>query len=190
MSDIPQTAVKAFLQAFSQAADRESAVRVFFDALAPHQERIAATERRADRIFRFQTPDRPFIQFDATDAAAGLDPQPPRWAKHGLDHVLSGQLTAMILSLEALPESDYVPMLNPGYGTSDFIPRMLGSEFDVLPGGICIPKAFLLRELATDLPKLARPDPATTEPGRSILETCRYLVEATQGRLSIVYPQA
>jgi hypothetical protein len=185
--DTPATG--QFLTAFARAEDRASAVHIFFEALAPHQERIAATECRADAIFRFQTPDRPFIQYDVTDAAAGLEPQPPQWAKSELDHTLAWQLTNMILTLDALPESDYVPMLNPGYGTSDLLPRMLGAEFDVMPDGACLPKALLLRELATDLPALTRPDPATTEPCRAILDTSRFLVEATEGRLPIVYPQ-
>lgn len=183
------TTAQSFLNAFAQAPDRESAVRVFFEALAPHQERIAATERRADAIFRFQTPDRPFIQYDVTDAAAGLEQKPAQWAKSNLDHSLAWQLVNMILTLEALPESDYVPMLNPGYGNSDLIPRLLGAEFDVMPDGACIPKTFFLHDLAADLPKLSRPDPAVTEPCRGILETSRFLVESTAGRLPIVYPQ-
>ena len=120
------TTTQAFLNAFAEAPDRTTAVGVFFDALAPYQERIAATERRADDIFRFRTPDRPFIQYDATDAAAGLDLKPARWAANDLDRSLAGQLSGMILTLAAVPDSDYVPMLNPGYGTSDLIPRMLG----------------------------------------------------------------
>jgi len=169
-----QKPAQAFLDAFAQAPDRATAVRVFFNALAPHQERIAATERRADDIFRFRTPDRPFIQYDVTDAAAGLDQKPVQWAKSNLDHALAWQLINMILTLEALPESDYVPMLNPGYGTSDLLPRMLGAEFDAAADGAVIPKAFLVRDLATDLPKLSRPDPMTVEPCRGILETCRF----------------
>jgi len=184
-----KTTTQAFLDAFSQAPDRESAVRVFFDALAPHEQRIAATEWRVDQIFRFRTPDRPFVQYDVTDAAAGLEQQPAQWAKDGLDHTLAGQLSSMILNLEALPESDYVPMLNPNYGTSDLIPRMLGAEFDAAADGAVIPKAFLVRDLATDLPKLSRPDPLAIEPCRGMLDTCRFLVEATDGRLPIVYPQ-
>lgn len=184
-----KTTTQSFLDAFAQAPDRESAVRVFFDALAPHQARIAATERRAEDIFRFRTPDRPFIQYDVTDAAAGLEQKPAQWAKSNMDHSLAWQLVNMILTLEALPESDYVPMLNPGYGNSDLLPRMMGADFDVMPDGVCIPKAFLLRDLATDLPKLSRPDPVVTEPCRGVLETSRFLVEATEGRLPIVYPQ-
>lgn len=183
------TTTQSFLTAFSKAPDRESAVRVFFDALAPHEQRIVATERRADDIFRFRTPDRPFIQYDVTDAAAGLEQKPAQWAKSNLDHTLAGQLINMILILEAMPESDYVPMLNPGYGTSDLIPRMLGAQFDAAADGAVIPRAFLVRDLATDLPKLSRPDPLATEPCRGVLETCRFLVEATGGRLPIVYPQ-
>jgi hypothetical protein len=183
------TTTQAFLNAFTQAPDRASAVRVFFDALAPHQDRIAATERRADQIFRFQTPDRPFIQFDVTDAAAGLEQPPAQWAHSPLDHTLAWQLMGMILTLDALPESDYVPMLNPSYGTSDLIPRMLGAEFDVMPDGACIPRVLLLHDLATDLPKLSRPDPKEVEPCRGVLDTCCFLVEATEGRLPIVYPQ-
>jgi hypothetical protein len=178
-----------FLDAFAQAADRASAVRIFFDFLEPHRARIEATERRAEAIFRFRTPDRPFIHYDATDAAAGLEQKQAEWARNNLDHSLAGQLAAMILALEALPESDYVPKLNPGYGHSDLLPRMLGAEFDVMPDGACIPKSFLLRDLAADLPKLPRPDPMTTEPCRGVLETSRFLVEATEGRLPIVYPQ-
>jgi len=184
-----KTTTQSFLNAFSHASNREDAVRVFFDALAPHQERIAATERRADDIFRFKTPDRPFIQYDVTDAAAGLEQKPAQWAKNNLDHTLAWQLMGMILNLEALPESDYVPMLYPGYGTSDLIPRMLGAEFDASADGAVIPRAFLIRDLATDLPKLSRPDPMAVEPCRGILETCRFLVEATESRLPIVYPQ-
>jgi hypothetical protein len=189
MNMTSQTTTQSFLNAFAQAPDRATAVRVFFDALAPHQDRIAATERRADDIFRFRTPDRPFVQYDVTDAAAGLEQKPAQWAKNNLDHTLAWQLINMILVLEALPESDYVPMLNPGYGTSDLIPRMLGAEFDAAADGAVIPKAFLVRDLATDLPKLSRPDPMSIEPCRGILETCRFLVEATGGRLPIVYPQ-
>jgi hypothetical protein len=59
----------------------------------------------------------------------------------------------------------------------------------VLADGATIPKSFLLRDLAADLGKLARPDPWTVEPSRSVLDTCQRLVEATQGRLPIVYPQ-
>ena len=184
-----RTSTQSFLTAFAQAPDRAGAVRIFFDALAPHQARVAATERRADAIFRFQTPDRPFIQYDVTDAATGLEQKPAQWAKSNLDHALAWQLMGMILNLEAVPESDYVPMLNPGYGTSDLIPRMLGAEFDAAADGAVIPRAFLVRDLATDLPKLSWPDSMTVEPCRGVLETCRFLVEATGGRLPIVYPQ-
>ncbi len=184
-----QKTTQSFIDAFSQASDLTTAMRIFFDALAPHQERIDATERRADHIFRFRTPDRPFIQFDATDASAGLNMQSPQWAKNNLDHTLYWQLVNMIVILDALPESDYVPMLNPGYGTSDLIPCMLGSEFEYLADGACIPKGYLINNIESDLDKLSKPSPFNSEPCKNILETCRYLVEATEGRIPIVYPQ-
>ena len=177
-----------FLDRFVGAGSLAEAVAVFSDALDRHALRIAETQARTEAIFRSRTPDRPFVQYTPTDLDTALDVGPPAWAATERHRLLATQLSGIIANLELLPESDYLPTLSPGYGTSDLIPRMLGAEVEVVDGCV-LPRSYLLSDLARDLPVLGMPDPATAEPCRNLLETCRFLVEATRGCVPLAYPQ-
>ena len=173
----------------AEATSRMEAMDIFFDALAPYAEKIAATEARAEDIYRFRTPDRPFLQCEISDIYAKIEAQPCRWAAEGLETHLFWQCINIWLMLTAVPEADYLPMLHPNWGTPDFIPRLYGAEFTVLPDYSVIPEAFLIHDLERDLPRLPRPPAAETPIGRQLLASYRFLLDATEARLPIAYPQ-
>ena len=183
-----RTKLDHYLDRFGRSQSLAEVVAVFSDSLDLHATRIARTQARADAIFRFHTPDRPFVQYTPTDLHPALDVRLPAWAATDRQRLLATQLISIIANLELLPESDYLPTLSPGYGTSDLIPRMLGADVQVIDGCV-LPRSYLLSDLARDLPLIGMPDPSTTEPCRSLLETCRFLVEMTRGRVPVAYPQ-
>jgi len=165
-------------------ATMKQAIEQLFGHLDRHARRIAETRSLVDAAFRFQTPARPVIQFEPAGFAYEASPWADTAHKRLLDHTIQN----ICFQLEALPESDYVPALHPNWGRSDLIPGMWGVEFDYTPEGAAIQKNRLIHDMA-DVAALPDVDPAETEQGRAILDTIRFLVEATQGRLQVVYPQ-
>jgi len=168
-----------------QSVSREEAVARFFDLLAAHSDRIDDTKRRVDQVYRFETPDRPVFQFDVT----GFDYQRARWVQSDLDALLDSQLQSHVFKLESMPESDFVPLLHPGIGASDLIPRMYGVTFDYPPDGSVIQKFNLIESLPRDLKKLEGVDVTGSEAWRDVVRRVSFLFEATQGRIQIACPQ-
>ncbi len=168
-----------------QAATRCEAVRCFLDGLAPYREHIADVKRRAEQIYRFQTPERPWFQFDVT----GFTYESSRWAATELDRILDNGMQSILFKLESLPQSDWVPMLTTGIGKSDLFPRMFGVTFDYPPDGSVLPRFHLIEDLPQDLAKLQDVDVTRTEPWCDAVERVRFLAEETEGQVPIAYPQ-
>ena len=173
------------LESLCRARSREEAVRRFRDALDTHAEHIADVKRRAEQVYRFETPDRPWFQFTVT----GFKYEPSSWAGSELDRLLDGGMQGLVYRLESMPASDFVPLLHTGIGRSDLIPRMFGVTFDYPDDGSVLQHFNLIEELPRDLAKLEGVDITQTEPWREVLQRVRFLLDATEGRVQIAYPQ-
>jgi len=138
-----------------------------------------------EQVYRFRTPDRPVLRFDV----AGLAYEESRWISSELDGMLDSNLQRILYQLESLPETDYVPALHPAWSGSGLIPEMYGVEFDRPPQGGLLPKRYLISDLEEALRVPPQPEAAQTEQGQAVLSQMRFLVEATEGQLQIVYPQ-
>lgn len=177
--------VQTVLQSIRDAGSRDDAVDRFMAVLADHGDHIADVKRRVDQVYRFETPDRPVFQYDVT----GFVYEQSHWADSKLDRLLDRGIQGLAFKLETMPESDFVPLLPPGIGKSDLIPRMFGVTFDYPPDGSVIPQFTLIEELPRDLAKLEGVDVTQTEAWHDAVERVRFLVEATDGRVEIAYPQ-
>jgi hypothetical protein len=173
------------LLSLRQSSTRREAVQRFLDALAAHREHIEDVKRRAEQIYRCETPSRPWFQFDVT----GFTYEPSRWVASELDKILDSGMQSALFKLESLPESDFVPMLGTGIAKSDLFPRMFGVTFDYPPDGSVLPRFHLIEKLPQDLVKLQDVDVTQTEPWREVVERVRFLAEETEGQVPIAYPQ-
>jgi hypothetical protein len=173
------------LVALRAAPSRTEAVRRFTDLLDAHGPRLADLKRRGEQVYRFETPARPIFQFDVT----GHIYEPAGWAESALDRLLDSNLQRIAFQLASMPESDVMPTLGTGLGTSDLIPRMFGVTFDATPEGAVLQRFNLIEELPRDLPRLQGVDVTQTEPWRDAIEGVRFLAEATEGRVYIAQPQ-
>ena len=183
------TATYPGLARYQQAGTRDEALKVFFDVLGEHADKVSATVKRAEDIYAFRTPDRPFFQYDVQGVSYGA---PAEWAQSPLDHALHGELQWNLFNLEAIPESDFVASLQ-SYGAGpNLIPELFGVEFEQQETEVITvfhPKAPVVRDLATDIDRLLDIAPEDTDHGRAAAERTRFLAEMTEGRIDFVYPQ-
>ena len=157
----------------------------FLELLGVHRPRIEDTRRRVEAVYRFETPARPVFQWDVQ----GLQYRRSDWVRSKLDELLDANLQRIAFQLQSFPESDFVPTLATGIGTSDLIPRMFGVTFDITPEGAVLQRFNLLEELPRDLAKLQRVDVTQTEPWCDAVERVSFLHEATRGQVYIAMPQ-
>jgi hypothetical protein len=160
-------------------------VAQFFALLAAHHDRIEDTKRRVDQVYRFESPDRPVVQFNV----AGFQYERAHWVHSGLDALLDTQMQRLIYQLESMPESDFVPLLHSGIGKSDLIPRMYGVTFDYPGDGSVIQRSNLIEDLPRDLKRLHGVDVTQSAAWEDVVERIRFLSEVAQGRIQIAYPQ-
>jgi hypothetical protein len=180
-----ETKLQTSLASIRSAKSRGDAVRRFLAVVDAHAEHIADVKRRVEQVYRFETPDRPVFQYDVT----GFEYEKSDWLNVDLDRLLDRGMQGLVFRLEAMPESDFVPLLPTGVGKSDLIPRMFGVTFDYPPDGSVIPQFGLIEELPRDLEKLQGVDVTQTEPWQDVVQRVRFLVEATRGQVEIAYPQ-
>lgn len=173
------------LESIRKAASRDEAISCFVRLLTEHREHIADVKERVKQVYQFETPDCPVFQFDVI----GFEYREGRWVDSGLDRMLDSSLQGLAFKLESMPESDFVPLLHPGIGKSDLIPRMFGVTFDYPPDGSVIQQFNLIEKLPRDLAKLEGVDVVQTEAWRDVVERIRFLVETTDGQVEIAYPQ-
>lgn len=180
-----ETDAAPFLGTIRKAGSRREAARAFLERLAAHADAIDDSVHRAEQVYRFETPRRPWFQFDLT----GFAYQRSAWATGDLDRLLDANLQRLTYQLESLPGQDFVPLLSTGVGTSDLIPRMFGVTFDVTAEGAVLQRENLIEELPRDLAKLRDVDVTESDAWRDVIGRIRFLAEETEGRVRIAYPQ-
>ena len=180
-----QTNVLTALAPICESGSRDEAVSCFLDLLEIHSEKIADVKKRVEQVYRFETPDRPVFQFDVK----GLAYHESRWVRSDLDKLLDRNMQNLAFKLESMPESDFVPLLGAGLSGPWLIPSMFGVTFDFSPQHNAFQHFNLIEELPRDLSKLEDVDVTKTEAWTNLVERVRFMVEVTQGKVQIAYPQ-
>ena len=177
--------IQAHLATFRKSVSREEAVHLYLDIQNTHKEHIIDVKRRVEQVYRFETPDRPVFQFDVK----GFIYEKSDWVRTDDDHVLDRGLQNIVYKMESMPDSDFVPLLPTGFDRSDLIPRMFGVTFDYPDDGSVLQHFNLIEKLPGDLGKLSSVDVTQSDVWREVVERVSFLVEATQERVHIAYPQ-
>ncbi len=100
-------------------------------------------------------------------------------------------LQYIVFHLEMLPEIDFIPSIELGFGFSDLIPSMFGIEFDYINDS-AINKTYYFKDLDSLTGKVDEmPEINIMKEKRvvEILNEMDLLLEVTKGRLDIAYPQ-
>ena len=167
------------------ASSRTDAVSVFLGCLDAHRPKTDETIRLVEQIYRFETPDRPVLEY----ATTGHNYERSGWVRSRLDGVLDKTMQWNCFNLETLPQSDFVPVLTGLWSGSHLISRMFGADIDLVEGGGVLANVNLIGNLERDLPLLPDPDPSETPEGLQVLQAARFLAEETRGKVRIAYPQ-
>ena len=166
-------------------ASRKEAVKRFLDIIEKQGSRIEATKRKLESIYRFQTPDRPFVSFDIEN---GHEYQPSSWVSSRCEYKLDTSMQSILFHLEAVPQADYLPILSAHSGRMEFLPRLFGGEYDIRPEGAFLPKYYLIHDLENDIQKLPEVDILKKETVLETLSDTVALIEMTQGKVCVAYP--
>ena len=169
----------------TDCASREDAVKRFLDVIEKHGERIQATKRKIESIYRFRTPEEPFFSYDIEN---GNTYRPSRWVSCRSEYKLDTAMQQIEYNLEALPKTDYLPILSAHSGGIEFFPRLFGGEFETSDGGACLPKFFLVRDLSEDVDRIPEVDITKKESVSEALEDTTALLDYTGGAVCIAYP--
>ena len=149
-----------------------------------HAERIEATRRKLESIYRFTTPEEPFLSFDVE---GGHQYRPSRWVSTRSEHSLDMGMQRIAHDLELLPKADMLPVLGTRAGGIDFLPRLFGGEFETSSRGECLPKFFLVHDLARDVDRLPEVEIEKSGTVAEALDDTAALVDYTRGRVCVTY---
>ena len=173
---------------------RRESVKGFLDLLEENRERIDETKRLVEQIYRFETPDRPMVEFDVTQTPdwryAGelwqFEYDRSSWVRTELDRILDHNMQRIRHQLENLPESDYVPAMECGGAPTS---EMFGAERTSIPGrGGSIFKKKVIENPERDIPLLPQVEPEKIQFCADVLERLRFLAEMTDGKVLLIYP--
>ena len=173
---------------------RRESVSRFLDLLEKNGERIEETKQLVAQIYRFETPERPMVEFDVTQTPdwrySGILWQweyvESPWVNSELDRMLDHNIQRIRYQLENLPETDYVPALEGGGAP---IAEMFGAERTSLPGRSgSIFKKKVIENLEHDIALLPEVEPEKIEHCADALEKLRFLAEMTDGKVLLTYP--
>ena len=162
------------------------AVKVFQYMLEEKSERIRASKQKMLDIYNGKAPQSPYFEFAVT---SGISNEKSVWAHSLFENELSREMQKIAQMLEITKGFDYVPSVSvDACSDSGYVARLLGSRTeDFKENGIHITSHAI--ETADDVDKLVLPDLDKDPFYNQMCEHVKFLTDALDGCVDIVYPQ-